>query len=216
MTTPAPLQHATTCCAHTDMRAAVRLVAETYYGNYGIWLCDAFEAINAEWFSGNLPYPHIVINITAHGRCLGLTHTPETRPPNITIHPTMFGLRSRGESSPWGLDPAWLGKRYVFDLLLHEIVHVQNRYVASAEDVKGPTSHNNDAWINEVNRLCPLIGLDGIKAARSVVRRVDGKPKRTTDGNIPFNVAATFPHSIRQHTGTADDYYRNGRLPLDV
>ncbi len=69
--TPAPLQHATTCCAHTDMRAAVRLVAETYYGNYGIWLCDAFEAINAEWFSGNLPYPHIVINITAHGRCLG-------------------------------------------------------------------------------------------------------------------------------------------------
>jgi len=61
-----------------------------------------------------------------------------------------------------------------------------------------------------------LIGLDGIKAARSVVRRVDGKPTRTTDGNIPFKITTGFPYLIRQHTGTADDYYRNGRLPLDV
>ncbi len=188
-----------------------------YIGRYRIRGCGKHDAS----FSATVPQPrwripHIVINITPHGGCLGLTESSLTRPPNITIHPTIFGVRKRGESSPWGLDPAWLGKRYAFDLLLHEIVHVRNRYVAAVEDVKGPTSHNNDAWISEVNRLCPLIGLDGIKAARSVVRRVEGKPKRVTDGNIPFNVAATFPYSIRQHTGTADDYYRNGRLPLDV
>jgi hypothetical protein len=35
----------------TAIEQASRLVAETYYGDKGRWICDAFEAINERYFA---------------------------------------------------------------------------------------------------------------------------------------------------------------------
>jgi hypothetical protein len=80
--------------------------------------------------------------------------------------------------------------------------------------------------VAEVNRLAPLLGLHGITASRNTVRRVPtgGPPTkrgkvptkvaRGTDDGLPFQVVAGFPRDYRCHLGTADRFYRKGRLPF--
>ena len=57
---------------------------------------------------------------------------------------------------------------------------------------EGPTSHNNEQRIAEVNRICPLIGLRGVEAGRQVAKRatIKGKSgsvvKKADEGNVPF------------------------------
>ena len=66
----------------------------------------------------------------------------------------------------------------------------------------GSSSHNNDAWISEVNRLAPLLGFRNVEAGRQVPKRVaipgeftkTGKPatkvQKVSLGNVPFAAAA--------------------------
>jgi hypothetical protein len=204
-----------------DIQKACRLVAETYYGSQGIWLCNAFEAINRAYFANELPYPHLTIEITAHARCIAWCELSE-RPPRIAIHPTLFGFREK--ENPWGYPTEWLGPPLAFDSLLHECLHVSVHYRLGG--AHGPTSHNNSQWVTEVNRLAPLLGFQDIKAARQVATRVavdreltqQGKAKtkvvKVCDGNVPFRAVATFPRGLREHLGTAAEYYTAGKLPL--
>ena len=53
-----------------SIETALKLVAETYYGDEGAWLYQAFDAINKKLFFGELPYPLITIEITPHSGCL--------------------------------------------------------------------------------------------------------------------------------------------------
>jgi hypothetical protein len=206
---------------------ALRRVAEECFGPDGLWLYDAFEAINEAYFANELPLPLITIQITSHGRCLGWTKKGSLSwRPHIAIHPTLFG--QRGKKTPWGYPTKWLGRAMAFDVLLHEAIHVSVHYLLGG--ATGPTSHNNPQWVREVNRLCPLLGFSGIEAGRQVSRRVltddgettkTGKPKKdvkkVTDGNVPYLLGvAGFPSGLREHLGTADAYYMAGKLPLDV
>ena len=76
----------------------------------------------------------------------------------------------------------------------------------------GDSSHNNPEWIAEVNRIAPLIGLDGVNAAMSKPKREGKKIKRCSDGNIPYRAAAGFPDEVRR-VWNQMDYYRD-RSPL--
>jgi hypothetical protein len=118
-----------------------------------------------------------------------------------------------------------LGVRYAFDVLFHELIHVSQCYRLGGG--VGPTSHNNTAWIAEVNRLAPALGLGVIRAGLSKTRREpDGSertPKtgklvtkvvRASDGDVPHEVVARFPHALRCHLGTADAYYRSQESPV--
>ena len=206
-----------------EIQRACRIVAETYYGNRGLWLCDAFEAINRAYFNNELPYPHLSIEITAHGACLAWCSSHDERPPRIAIHPTLFGFREL--QNPWGFPTAWLGNTLAFDALVHECLHVSVHYRLGG--ATGPTSHNNPQWVAEVNRLAPLLGFSGIEAGRQVPKRVPiegettktGKPKtkvkKVTEGNIPFPAVAGFPGVLRQHLGEAAEHYAAGAVPLD-
>ena len=209
----------------TEIQKACRIVAGTFYGNDGLWLCDVFEVINAAYFEGELPYPHISIEITAHSACLGWCSAHVGRPPHIAVHPTVLGPRET--DNPWGVPTNWLGRAFAFDVLLHECIHASVHYRLGG--ATGPTSHNNLQWVSEVNRLAPYLGFRGIEAGRQVARRVPvegaeltkrGKlPTRVVKvdlGNIPFRVVASFPQGLRSHLGTAKQYYRAGKLPLDV
>ena len=211
---------------HSTIESACKRVAETFYGERGTWLYRAFEAINAELFFGELPYPLISIEITPHSRCLGWCSSTDIRPPRIAIHPTLFGVREQGERVPWGVPGTWLGKRFVFDVLLHECIHASVHYRLGG--YIGPSSHNNEQWISEVNRVAPLLGFSGVRAGRQVAKRVPvpgkftkrGKAvtrvKKVGLGNVPYSAAASFPLSLRVHKETATRHYRCGRLPLDV
>lgn len=202
------------------MRRAVRVVAQTYYGEDGLWLCQAFDAINRKLFGGTLPQPLITIEMTRWSCLFGWCWMSEGRPPHITIHPTVFGIGESNSRPPWGLPQRWMGRRLAFDTLLHECVHMSVRHRLGGYD--GPSSHNNEQWIAEVNRLCPLIGLRGIEAGRQVAKRVSVKGKRQTvvkkvdEGNVPFQAVAMFPHGIRVHLKSAERFYRRGRLPVRV
>lgn len=202
------------------MQRAVRLVAKTYYGDEGLWLCQAFDAINRKLFGGTLPQPLITIEMTKWSRCLGWSQFHEGRPPHIIVHPTLFGIGETNVKPPWGLHQEWMGKRLVFDVLLHECIHIAIRYRLGGYD--GPTSHNNEQWVAEVNRICPLIGLKDVNAGRQVPKRVKVRGKSETmvkkvdEGNVPFKAIAQFPYGLRLHNKKAKRYYKSGRLPLRI
>lgn len=201
-------------------RRAVRVIAQTYYGDNGLWLCRAFDAINRKLFGGTLPQPLITIEMTRWSCCLGWCWLSEGLLPRVVIHPTILGVGQGNSQPPWGLPRRWMGRRFAFDVLLHECVHISVRHRLGGYD--GPSSHNNEQWISEVNRLCPLIGLRGIEAGRQVPKRVQKKDKTGTvvkkvdEGNLPFHAVASFPHGIRVHQRTAARFYRSGRLPVRV
>jgi hypothetical protein len=199
---------------------SLRLVARHFDGPNGVWAYDAFDAIDAAFFAGELPMPKIQWAITPHGRCLGLTRMTDR--PVITLHPSLLGGSEK--ANPWGVDPAWLGMAYAFDVLLHESIHVAQHCLHGGG--VGPTSHNNTAWIAEVNRIAPLLGMGGVSAGRSRTKRVPiggqttvtGKPAtkvvRQSDGNLPHDAIARFPHAVRVLFGNADRYYRGNTLPV--
>lgn len=208
----------------SKIEAANRLVAETYYGERGTWLYDAFEAINEKFFFGELPYPLISIQVTNYSGCLGWCSSSDNRPPAIAIHPTLFGTAN--DEDPWGIPRSWLGKKFVFDTLFHECIHASVHYRLGGH--QGTSSHNNEQWISEVNRLAPLLGFKNIIAARQIAKRVPiqgkytktGKPKtvvkKVTAGNIPFTAAAMFPRELRIVKNKADRFYKSGRLPVAI
>jgi hypothetical protein len=205
-------------------RAACRVVGEGCYGARGRWAYDAFEFINGHYFGGRLPYPLLVWALTAHGKCLGFTAgCPHVgRAPVIVLHPSLLGGTEKAD--PWGIDPDWLGAAFALDVLLHELMHVNVNYHLGGST--GPTSHNCPEWVAEVNRLAPLLGFRGVRAAMSKTVRVAdpclpvgprGKPGtrvvRRSEGNVGFGAVCSFPHGLRAERGQADAYYRQGILP---
>lgn len=209
----------------SNIEQACRLVAGTYYGGKGLWLCNAFDAINKHIFDDKLPYPHIILALTAHGKCQGWSRSSKKRPPTICLHPSAFGGTEKDD--PWGIPSECLGYRFAFDILLHECMHVSVNYCLGG--AKGPTSHNNPQWISEVNRIAPLIGFNDVDAGMSKTKRVQIKDKstfkpgrkptkvvRTTDGNIQFSSVASFPIGLRKERGEAYYYYTSGKLPIKV
>lgn len=79
----------------------------------------------------------------------------------------------------------------------HECIHLSVHYRLGGWKGTGESSHHNPHWVAEVNRIAPLIGLPGLHAGMNKVKRVGGRVKRATDGNIPFAFVAGFPDRIR-------------------
>ena len=190
---------------------ACRAVAGHYYGERGLWTYRAFHWINRTLFAYELPCPLILIGLTAHGSCLGWNASPvfHGKPPTIMLHPSLWGGTEKAD--PWGFPPDLFGERFALDTLIHECIHVSVNYRLGGQT--GETSHNNPEWVAEVNRIAPLIGLDGIDGGMSKVIREGKKTKRVSQGNVPFDPAVSkFPRGLRLHWGQSD-YYRD-RSPL--
>jgi hypothetical protein len=210
------------CTLHAE---ACKRIAGFYWARKGLWAYEAFEFINATYFDGKLPWPFIQWGLTPHGHCLGFTQSSDD-PPVITLHPSVLGGTEKED--PWSVPPPWLGACYAFDVLLHETMHVSVAYLLGGWRDKGHTSHNNTAWIAEVNRLAPLLGLHGVQAAMKKPKRLPipglttktGKPAtkvvRVTDGNVPHGAVATFPYGVRMHLGSAADHYVSGGCPVEM
>src|SRR5262249_40522693 len=152
-------------------------------------------------------------------RSHGFTLCEEGRLPLIVLHPSLVrpspaaGADSR---APWDLEPDCFGLCLAFDALLHECIHLSVRYRLDCSiPMSGFESHNNPAWVGEVNRLMPCLGLDVGRAGMSRVVRVPREThlsagvrqrnatevKRIADGDLPFSAVAGFPHSLRGYMG---------------
>ena len=194
---------------HPMIEAACQTVAQHFYGKRGAWCYQAFAWINETLFSGELPYPLLLLGLTAHGRCLGWSASSVSRAPTILLHPSLWG--GTESANPWGIAADLLGPRYALDTLIHECIHVSVHYRLGGRS-GGDSSHNNPEWISEVNRIAPLIGLPDVQAAMSKPKREGKKIIRRCDGNIPFDAASRFPHPVREIRGQLN-YYRD-RAPL--
>jgi hypothetical protein len=198
--------------AGREIEEACCIVAGHYYGERGLWCYRAFAWINETLFFDDLPLPLITLGLTAHGKCLGWTANKESdKPPVIMLHPSIW--RGTEKPDPWGIAPDLLGDRYALDVLMHECIHVSVHYRLGGPSA-GDSSHNNPEWISEINRIAPLIGLEGVDAAMSKVTREGKKVRRVCKGNIPLCAAATFPHSVRRLWKRLDYYRDPSPLPF--
>lgn len=208
-------------------RDSCRIVAEQCHGAKGTWAYDAFAFINDHWFSGRLPWAHIIWGLTPHGGCLAWSSTDmeKSRPPIILLHPSLLGVGVI--ENPWGVPKSWLGPSYVFDVLIHECIHIHIDYNLGGH--KGRSSHDCARWIRQVNRLAPLLGLGKIHAGGTKIMRVPdhSAPKtkrgkvasrvvRATTGDIPFPAVYGFPSSLRRFQGTAANHFIEQTLPPGV
>jgi hypothetical protein len=196
---------------NSELETATRLVEQHFYGELAVFARRAFDDINLRFFGGRLPWTLILWGLTAHGHCLGVTYSNVQKPPIITLHPSLLGGREK--ESPWGIPARYLGQCYAYEVLLHECMHVSVHYLLGGEG-NGESSHNNPAWVAEVNRIAPLLGLTGVNAAITKPMRIKGeaKVKRGTLGNVPLDLLSRFPHSLRVARGECG-FYERGILP---
>jgi hypothetical protein len=203
----------------TGLDMACRLIAQMHDGERGVWSYQAFDYINATIFGGELPTPLILWELTPWGGCLG--ETMRSTPPIVRLHPGLLG--GSGDEPPWGISRTLLGRAYALDVLLHESIHVRVNSMGGWGG-RGQSSHDNDLWVAEVNRIAPLLVLD-IHAGRSKTKRIPidgppcpkGKPPtkvvRWTDGTVPFDTVASLSNIVRRHLNLSECYRQP--LPFD-
>jgi len=67
---------------------------------------------------------------------------------------------------------------------------------------------------SKLNRIAPLIGLDGLDAQRSISIRKDGRIGRGTKGNIRSAAIASFSSGVRLERGRLEWYRQdNAEIP---
>jgi hypothetical protein len=186
------------------LETAFRLTARSAFGAKGAWAFDAFDVINARYFEKSLPLPWIQWGLTKHARSLGWCRTNGVEVPVITLHPAIMAPTT---DKPWGMPANWMGRAMAFDVLLHECVHL-SVFVQHGDARYGTgEAHNNEGWISEVNRIAPMLGFEGIKAATKKPKRFGTAVKRTTLGNIPYKYVTCFPYGYYGFTGDAEAYF---------
>jgi hypothetical protein len=171
----------------SDKLRMFRDAADVFWPRYGAWAYDTWARLNAECFGGRLAPIPILWGLTPHGGTLGYCSVHA-----ITLHPSLVNPRT---ANPWYCGSK-LGERYAADVLLHEMVHQANHQDGGGRG-DGSSSHNCEAWVREVNRISPLIGVD----ARAQVlrqRRVDGRVVRSPEpGYLTQRQLGSWPHCVR-------------------
>lgn len=146
------------------------------------WLREQFDSINKQFFNNSLPPTDIAITITPYGRAIADASGAMGR---IRFHPQ---TRNHSQSAMW-------------DILLHECIHINIDHNLGGHSNKR-SSHQSIEWVNECNRLAPLLGLGHLRASLPKSKRimVDGESKVrkvVLDECVPLKVLAGFPATWR-------------------
>jgi hypothetical protein len=176
----------------------LREVAELYDPKVWPWAYDTWRALNNKYFIRGLKVGPIAWGLTDFGHSLG-HYTPQVN--KITLHSSLL----EPSSGAWGYG-GLLGERMAEDVLLHEMLHqsIQQK-LGFIRDKKGQC-HNFQPWCDEINRLNPIIGLEG-KATIIKQRRVREPGQATgkgrvvwapsNDGTLTRKQLSTWPYSLR-------------------
>ena len=194
-----------------DRFSLLRQVAELYDPKVWPWAYDTWKKLNQKYFYSILKVGPIGFGLTEWGGCLGY-FCPDTN--KVIIHTSLIDPGS----GAWG-KRGLLGERMTEDVILHEMLHqsIQQRlgYTRDEKD----QCHNFQPWCDEINRLNPMLGLEGkatiikqrrIKAPGQTkgIGRVTWMP--TGNGTLTRRQLSSWPHTLRPR-----EYYERG-LPGDV
>jgi len=169
--------------------AELRFKGIKTFGNFGAWVFDEWKQLNDTFFYGENIVGEIIWGSTPQDRSLGYYSPDENL---IVLHKTLMRPVYPTTHLKWEL--RHLNKRKVSDVLLHEMIHQRVRQTGGWE---GENSHNNIRFVNEVNRIAKLLGLD-IKA--EVVQRqvIHGKTIPCVEpGCLNLKELSNFPYSSR-------------------
>ncbi len=122
------------------------------YGEVGAWAFDEWERLNTSFFYGENKPGEIVWGATLEGNSLGYYLVAENL---IFLHKNLLRPRYPTNDLRWGI--RHLNKKVASDVLLHEMIHQRIHQTGGWE---GETSHNNERFVGEVNRIAGLLGLD--------------------------------------------------------
>ena len=161
------------------------------FGNFGAWIFDEWKKLNDTFFFGENIVGEIIWGSTPQDRSLGY-YSPDKN--LIVLHKTLMRPIYPTSNLKWRL--RHLNKRKVSDVLLHEMIHQR---VHQTGGWAGDNSHNNDQFVNEVNRIAKLLSLD-IKAKVIQRKAIHGKATpRVEPGCLNHKELSNFPYSSRAH-----------------
>jgi hypothetical protein len=170
--------------------------AEKRLGELGAWAYDEWKMLNDTFFDGkNKPGP-IVWGSTPQDRSLGYYRVSENL---IYLHKNLMRPVYPTAAFNWGI--RHLNKRVASDVLLHEMIHQK---VNQTGGWVGQTSHNNERFVEEVNRIAGVLGMD-IKAR--VIKQTTTRNSPTWNiepGYLTLEKLSDFPYSSRTYS-----YYYN-------
>lgn len=159
------------------------------YGDAGAWVYDEWKKLNATFFHGKNKIGEIIWGKAPQNRNMGYYLVDENliclnkslmRP----IYPT-GGLR-------WEIHR--MNKKIASDVLLHEMIH---QTVHQSGGWVGETSHNNEKFVGEINRIAKLLGLN-IKARVLDEKIINNRIRRVDKtGYLSYNELYDFPYSSR-------------------
>lgn len=131
----------------SDNFDTLRAAGGIMWREYGAWAYDTWAAHNTAYFGGELAPPGIIWALPPDTQ--PLTHY-DAQYGVITLH---SGLLESERANLWGLD-AWAGQQIASDALLHAMIH-QRLGLGECS----LSSHNDSRWVDEVNRIAPLVRL---------------------------------------------------------
>jgi len=186
--------------------------------DFDLWAYETWEHHNRTYFNGELEVGHIEWHkAVPYGRCLGFQSGWRN---TIALFESLLRFKKTGRY--WKSGDGTGREMLVSDILLHEMIH-QSIYQrlghhGCGHDAKRGrcTSHNNEHWVEHVNRIAPLLELSE-NAAVIKQKRVK-EPGTKGPGAVIWHEPAemmtrkqlsTWPYSAR-----SAGYYRN--VPVEL
>lgn len=158
---------------------------------FGSWAFDEWKRLNDTFFYGENIVGEIVWRLTPKGRSLGYYSPSENL---ICLHKGLMRPVYPTIDLKW--EVRHINKRLVSDVLLHEMIHQK---IHQTGGWAGKTSHNNDRFVEEVNRIAKLLGID-IKAR--VIEKKSAHDKATgcaEPGCLTLKELSHFPYGSRSN-----------------
>ncbi len=182
---------ADTSIGETVMFDEYKKAGVKFYGELGAWVFNEWKRLNTAFFDGRNKPGDIVWGSTFKGSSLGYYSVAENL---IYLHKTLLRPRYPTNDLKWGI--RHLNKKLASDVLLHEMIHQRIHQTGGWE---GETSHNNERFVREVNRIAGLLGLD-VRAR--VIKRNAILEKATLNvepGHLSRRELSNFPYSSRPY-----------------
>jgi hypothetical protein len=165
------------------------------FGDFGTWAFDEWKTLNETFFNGEMIPGEIIWGSTPNDRSLGYYIAAENL---ICLHKHLMRPIYPTNHLKWKF--RHFNKRKAGDVLLHEMIHQR---IHQTGGWVGETRHNNERFVEEVNRIAKLLGMD-IKARIIEPGTAQGKTSRPVEpGCLTLGELIHFPYASRN----ANYYY---------
>ncbi len=161
------------------------------FGEVGAWAFAEWKTLNTTYFGGKNKAGRIIWGSNLKDNSLGYYFVAENL---IYLHKNLMRPFYPSNNMKWGI--LHLNKKLASDVLLHEMIHQMIHQTGGWE---GEDSHNNNRFVQEVNRIAKLLGLD-VKA--EVIKQKKGQEKVSWPnelGYLTLKELSHFPYSSRPY-----------------